>query len=135
MFLAVALSFSDEWVMQPVLRGNGSQCLDSSLSRTKSEIRRSPHTPYKNSSKRGELEDTTRWTLPPKVHVPWPVGNSGWIARDVEGRGRTKNTVAEGRMGTGADSTAPHVQWSPVSVVETPASASSWSPCSAPSAT
>ena len=26
------------------------------------------------------------WTLPAEVHVPWPVGDSGWLARDVEGR-------------------------------------------------
>ena len=26
------------------------------------------------------------WSLPAEVHVPWPVGNSGWLARDVEGR-------------------------------------------------
>ena len=32
------------------------------------------------------------WKTPPgwspraEVHVPWPVGNSGWLARDVEGR-------------------------------------------------
>ena len=26
------------------------------------------------------------WTLPAEIHVPWPVGDSGWLARDVEGR-------------------------------------------------
>ena len=26
------------------------------------------------------------WTLPAEVHVPWPVGDNGWLARDVEGR-------------------------------------------------
>ena len=26
------------------------------------------------------------WTLPVEIHVPWPVGDSGWLARDVEGR-------------------------------------------------
>ena len=27
-----------------------------------------------------------RGTLPSEVHVPWPVGRSGWIPRDVEGK-------------------------------------------------
>ena len=51
---SVALSFFGEWVMQPALCGNVFQCLDSSLLGTKSGIRRSPHTPSKNSSKCGE---------------------------------------------------------------------------------